>query len=122
MKRQKPRILIIDDHLDEQRALAVLLRRQAVARVVHPQRVALSDLTTADLVLIDYRLENWAERDACPALSLQPINGIALAAVLRAHCERPDRPPTGFAIHSGHLPELTGPLTETGDTVGLHAH
>ena len=110
MKSPRARILIVDDHLDEQRALAVLLRRHALAEVVHPQAVALRDVTTADLVLVDYRLDNWAERDTSPALSLRPINGIALAAVLRAHCETPDRAPTGFAIHSGHLPELTGGL------------
>jgi hypothetical protein len=110
MKNQKANILIVDDQPDEPRALAVELRRHGFAKVVHPQAVVLHDLTAADLVLVDYRLENWDERDRSSGLSLRPINGIALAAVLRAHCEHPDQSPTGFAIHSAHLAELTGGL------------
>ena len=66
-------------------------------------------LKEADLVLVDYRLKNWQERNNLgPVISLKPINGLALSAVLRAHAEEHGATPTAFALRSGHLGDISG--------------
>ena len=76
-----------------------------------PRDVELSYLEHADLVLVDFRLDNWSERDAQTTVSLQPATGLALAALLREHVDRSARNRlTGFALHSGHLDDIQGRL------------
>ena len=109
---ETPSVLIVDDEPDSLRAaVAIELEDRAKGRVVHPHDVELSHLEHADLVLVDFRLDNWPERDAQAALSLRPATGMALAALLREHVDRLGRnSPTAFALHSGHLGELQGRL------------
>ena len=109
---EKPFILIVDDEPDSLRdAVAIELEDRAKGSVVHPHDVELSHLERADLVLVDFRLDNWPERDAQAALSLQPATGMALAALLREHVDRSARNRlTGFALHSGHLDDIQGRL------------
>jgi hypothetical protein len=104
-------VLVIDDNPADVSALIALLSRNATAILRHPQDVTSKDLRLADLVLVDYRLDNWTERDRLRALSLKPLNGVALAAILRSRTDTAlDAPPKGFAIHSGHLSDLSGGL------------
>ena len=60
-------------------------------------------------MLVDFVLGHWEERDTLTAPSLRPMNGLALAAVLRAQAEliRP-HPVTAFALHSARLDRLSG--------------
>lgn len=109
---EKPFILIVDDEPDSLRdSVAIELENRAKGSVVHPHDVELLHLERADLVLVDFRLDNWAERDAQAALALQPVTGMALAALLREHVDRSARNRlTGFALHSGHLDDIQGRL------------
>lgn len=106
-----PPILLIDD--DDQSANAVRTVLQSVTKPVIrlPNDVSDSDLKRAKLVLIDFRLERWHERDSLPTPSLQPQDGIALAAVLRSNLRRLNASPTAFALISGKLTELSGSRT-----------
>ena len=107
---EKPFILVIDDEPEELVAqVALEFNGRATAQVKHPQDVELSDLNNADLVLVDYVLENWPERDVLSSISLQPANGMALAVVLREQADKNKRGKlTAFALHTGHLGDIQG--------------
>ena len=116
---EKSYILIIDDEPDEvglqiNLGLANLgLADRATARAIHPQNVEISDLEGADLVLVDYRLESWSERDA-QSVSLKPATGMALAVVLREQVDRLENDRlTAFALHTAHLTEIQGRIPST---------
>ena len=104
-------ILVIDDKPDELRDQIELgLWDYVKAVVVHPRDVAMSHLENADLVLVDYRLEEWPERDAQP-VSLMPATGLALAVLLREQVDRSGKDMlTAIALHTGHLDEIQGRL------------
>ena len=104
-------ILVIDDEPDKLLdQIDLELSDKVEAIVVHPRDVEVTQLEDADLVLVDYRLDKWSERDA-QTISLRPATGLALAVLLR---EQVDRPPqngsTAFALHTGHLDEIQGRL------------
>lgn len=112
-----PSILIVDDKPEEVRQLEELLRGQASTVVRHPQDVTNDDLVGTDLVLVDYRLQHWPERDEIYSLSLRPMNGLALAGVLRAFLTHEESEeagvspgPTAIALHSALLKQLAGGL------------
>ena len=109
--RNKPSILLIDDKPDDLRnKIALDLDDRAITNVVHPEDIEISDLEDADLVLVDYLLDSWSERDA-QSISLRPATGMALAVVLREQVDRfqKDRL-TAFALHTGHLDDIQGRL------------
>ena len=108
----KPRVLVIDDKSDDERVRVGELHAEVDATVQHPQDVTQYDLQSCDLVLVDYRLEYWPERDNASSISLKPLNGVALAAVLReqAYANRPVARPIAFGLRSGYLSELSGDL------------
>jgi hypothetical protein len=110
--RAKPRALVIDDNSDDERVRVGKLHHQVEASVQHPQDVTEYDLQSADLVLVDYLLDDWPERDNASSISLKPRNGLALAAVLReqAHANEPVAHPIAFGLRSAHLDELSGDL------------
>jgi CheY-like chemotaxis protein len=100
-------ILIVDDDPDTMSTLA-RDRGATTIRVRHPEDVAIEDLQTADLVLVDYRLENWPGRDELTQISLKPLDGLALASVLRGHVEGARKArPTAFALHGADLTRLS---------------
>ena len=112
MDENLPAVLVIDDEADLlSTGLALALDPHARARVLHPRDVAIDDLEWADLVLVDYRLEDWQERDEQVSIGLQPMRGVGLGALLREHVSKAEgAPPTAFAIHSAHLDDLRGTL------------
>ena len=107
--RNKPSILLIDDKPDDLRnEVALDLDDRAITNVVHPHDIEMPDLEDADLVLVDYRLNNWPERDAQP-VSLKPATGMALAVVLREQVDRFQKDKlTAFALHTAHLEDIRG--------------
>ena len=109
MKIEKPSILVIDDESDNLGSQINLgLADRATASVIHPRDVEMSDLESADLVLVDYRLDSWPERDEQP-VSLSPATGTALAVVLREQADRSHKGRlTAFALHTGRLREIQG--------------
>jgi hypothetical protein len=104
----QPIILFVDDNPEEIDTSA--LGSAAVARVRAPSDVDLQDLKDCSLVLVDYRLEDWPDRDKAGCIALKPLNGLAVAAILRSHAGQATDSPTAFAIHSAHLPDLAGGL------------
>lgn len=110
-KTRRPVVLAIDD--DELTGTELSLRANAEVVTRQPDEVTLGDLRRANVVLIDYQIDDWPGRDSATAITLKPANGVALAAVLRSQAEsRSGRWDTrrAFAIHSGKLHELAGGL------------
>ena len=109
-----PRVLAVDDQPDDLRAqLKLGLGDRAIGEVLHPREVELRHLEEADLVLVDYLLTNWPERDAA-TLAMQPASGLALAVLLREHVDKSQQDRlTAFALHSGHLEQVRGRLPAT---------
>ncbi|MDE0684349.1 MAG: hypothetical protein OXI63_15635 [Candidatus Poribacteria bacterium] len=109
---EKPSILVIDDESDELRnKFNLMLGEHAAPPVIHPQDVEESDLNNVDLVLVDYRLKDWSERNNLSTISLQPANGMALAVVLREQVDENKKDKlTAFALHTDHLEDIQGRL------------
>jgi hypothetical protein len=108
-------VLIIDDRpASAADALAGTLKLEGLeAESVEPQDVSRALLEAADLILVDYRLNHWVKpRDEdlemlAPEkqmLSDRPVNGLALAAVLRSQLPKDDI--RGVALLSANLKEL----------------
>lgn len=117
MPEDLPRILIVDDEETSQHELG--LDTLAATRARHPRDVDVADLEWADLVLMDFVISNWPERDDLDQVSLQPRNGLALATVLREHADAANRGGhsyTGFAIHSAHIGDISARLHTTNRT------
>ena len=116
-KIERPRILIVDDYPDRiHRAITAGLADSAEIMVLHPEEIDTSNVLTSDLVLVDYKLEYWPERDTLGCISLKPKTGMSLAVILREYVD--DVGDTGhitaFALHTallgsvrGRLPSLT---------------
>ncbi len=108
-----PNILIIDDQPEEHSGLKLYLKESAKAQVnvLHPQDVEIDDILTAQLVLIDYGLDNWLERDSLESLSCKPKDGLALASILRRHIyDHEQASPTAFALYTGKIDNLSHPF------------
>ena len=116
-KIERPCILIVDDYPDRNhRAIIAGLGDSAEILVLHPEEIDTSNVLTSDLVLVDYKLEFWPERDTLGCISLKPKTGMSLAVILREYVD--DVGDTGhitaFALHTallgsvrGRLPSLT---------------
>jgi hypothetical protein len=106
---ERASVLIVDDEPDERFPFAESLRACLGVEVAHPGDVTPEQITAADLVLVDYVLDNWPERDQHDlAVALCPLNGVALSGVLRAHAEADRKQPSpAFALLSGHLHDLS---------------
>ena len=103
-----PSIIFIDDEPDDLARFVESLAGRAEVDAMHPEDVTAAILKSASLVLVDSRLDHWPERDALPELALKPLNGKALAAVLRAHAESSkDVNPTAFALFTAHLEDYS---------------
>lgn len=108
-KPKRPVVLTIDD--DNQNATELKLRNTVDVLARTPDEVTTADLKKANVVLIDYQIEDWPGRQEVGSISLQPGNGVALAAVLRSQVEEHvGGQRRAFAIHSGKLDELSGGL------------
>ena len=107
-----PKVLIVDDRPDDERVSVQQFARGIDVAVLHPEDVAEHDLQAAHLILVDYLLEDWAERDNQSSLSLKPLNGLALTATLREHLreDRSRRSVPAFALRSAHLDRLSDPF------------
>ena len=110
----RPVILVVDDEADELRSgLELRLGGEAQVMVWHPQGVGREDLGRAHLVLMDYRLDDWPEREAQPA-AFNIRNGLALATVLREAADaRANGRLTAVALHTGHLSDVSGRIKPT---------
>jgi hypothetical protein len=108
-----PRIVIIDDEPESSSAVLAneLNHRGAVsAAVFSPGEVTAEILEDASLVLVDYQLDYWPERARQSEIALMPLNGLALAGVLREYCERSGNR-NAIALLSNQLNILFGGLS-----------
>ena len=106
----RPFVLVVDDKADDLRSgLQLRLADQADVTVLHPSDVELEDLAKTDLVLMDYRLDAWPERDNQTSAAFDIRSGLALGTVFRevADEKAPDRL-TAIALHTAHLLEASG--------------
>jgi hypothetical protein len=105
-------ILFIDDAPDEVNSYRDLVGERAEVLISHPDEVDVERLYTADLILIDYKIDYWPARENIKQVCLKPLRGVALAAVLRDYVNNPERKPSpvAFGILSGHIDELSGGL------------
>jgi hypothetical protein len=102
------RILIVDDNADDERAKLGEWKQSATLVFRHPQDVTIDDLQAAQVVVVDFRLDDlWPERDERDCIALKPMNGLALLQVLKSHEIRLERSPTAFVLRSAHLEDLT---------------
>jgi hypothetical protein len=109
IKAKRPVVLTIDD--DDQNATELKLQNALDVLARTPDEVTTADLNKANIVLIDYQIDDWPGRQEVDSISLQPGNGVALAAVLRSQVEEHVADQRrAFAIHSGKLDELSGGL------------
>jgi CheY-like chemotaxis protein len=111
--KNKPHILIVDDQPDMYaRALKTEIANKAIVDIASPEDITeIVQITKADLILVDYLLDEWQSRDEVGSLCQRPMDGLALASVLRSHADG-DRnsSPTAIAILSAHRDELSGGL------------
>jgi hypothetical protein len=106
--KRQPVILVVDDEVEDGNALGQQLAGLAEVLVRTPSDVKNEDLEEADLVLVDYDLTNWTEKDA--ALSAPP-NGLALAGVFRQRIDcLPAASPKGVALYSGEVERISANL------------
>lgn len=101
-----PTVVFIDDHEEELKPLAELVSSAGMAgcKVESPEDVDEELLEHADLIIVDYTLDAWIGNVDVSQLSLKPVNGVALASVLREHYRTEllrHAPPTGFALITG---------------------
>jgi len=109
MPKTRGVVLIIDDADDgDGRTTKRLLSSVMNCIVRHPNDVVAGDLRRAKLVLVDFRLTNWPDRDNQKTPSLKPRDGIALIAVLRSNLPQLKASPVAFALNSGMLIDLNG--------------
>ncbi len=107
-----PTIAIVDDN-QEGGELTALLSGKASIDIYHPRDVTFDIIKDADLVLVDYKLEDskWIERQETNSISLQPNDGIALSMVLRRHVASLEKhPPTAFALLTSFIDDIVRPF------------
>ena len=112
-KNKIPCILVVDDVPDEVRdTVAAGLGDRAKIIVRHPREIDRSDVFNSDLVLVDYRLAKWPERDALKCISTMPKTGMSLAVVLREYVDNFDNSDyiTAFSLHTALLHKVRGRL------------
>ena len=99
-----PTVIFIDDKQETLMPLARSVQEQGMAgcEVDSPEDINEEVLASADLVVVDYTLDDWIDKVDVRELSLKPVNGVALASVLREHAQKlKNAPPTGFALITG---------------------
>ncbi|SFO55804.1 hypothetical protein SAMN05216330_103613 [Bradyrhizobium sp. Ghvi] len=105
MASRKSFVLVIDD----QNGITTKRHLEGLVNVIvrHPNDVTEGDLKRCNLVLVDFKLDEWPERNDQSTPSLMPQTGIALIAVLRSNLSRLRAAPTAFALNSGLLSDLS---------------
>lgn len=103
-----PTILIVDDELQAAKGLKKRIDDKARVITRTPDELKVTDLRNADLILVDFELqeEGWE-----PAEVTESPNGLALGAVLREQIRSLDRKQvTGVALYTGQLDQISGTI------------
>jgi len=112
------KILFVDDDSDSPQARLRELFEGTSARVdiLHPEDVLDENLAISDVIIVDYFLTDWDERDEVESAARSPRDGLAVVASLRSRLlpklgqrsstRFPDRA-VAFALWSSNLAEAT---------------
>jgi hypothetical protein len=125
-----PVVVVIDDEprAPDRRLVNKLNERGVASQLRHPSDVTVDDLRNAAVVAIDEYLDSrWPERDAAP-VTMRPIDGIAVAAILRGHFDQGELGdlregrPAAFVIRTANLDRLAGELPRNASQHLIAAH
>jgi hypothetical protein len=105
--RKEPSIVIVDDEPDNVQGLAADLRPILTVQVLEPQELDEPALREGTIFLVDLFLNDWPGRETLPP-GAQVFDGVALAAVIRAHARHERRPPPIIALNTGHAGDFSG--------------
>ena len=108
-QRKTPFILAVDDKPDKLRSVMDAdLYDKALVEVLHPSDIKQEHLDKANLVLVDYKLDDWPDRDK-QSTPFKIKTGLALATVLRELADTTTKDHmTAVALHTGRLAEARG--------------
>jgi CheY-like chemotaxis protein len=115
-------LFVDDDEANGSPMIKELLERRGLAsKFLHPELVSATDLQQADVVVVDYFLTSWDERDELESAARAPMDGLAVIATLRSGLlpglsgrsvgARPPKP-IAFVLWSGNLQEATFELPD----------
>jgi CheY-like chemotaxis protein len=105
--RRKPRILVVDDEIQDARALRQRIgKASADVAAETPDTVTKAQVNEVDVVLVDYKLGKWK---GARAGVTSPPNGLALSAILREQVNQA-RNVTAVALYSGEVDKISGRL------------
>jgi len=104
---REPCVVIIDDQLDNVQNLASDLRKGNLeVETTEPHQLGEVALREGTIFLVDMFLTEWPGRNKLRP-SAQVFDGIALAAVIRAHARHADRPIPIVALNTGRADDLS---------------
>ena len=118
-----PHVLFVDDNeqVDPVELQTILGHLSLSVRLRHPEETLRQDLDWSDLVVVDYFLSDWRERDETESVARSPYNGLAAIATMRSVLlpALGDRGPgtvpprsVAFVLWSSNLREATFDLPE----------
>lgn len=105
----RPFILHVDDVPDDLRTWEHEVNSAGSIRlkVCHPRDVTEELLHRALVIFVDFRLDEWLERDNTDLLGLKPTNGLALLSVLQEAAYDLDKDrPRAFALFTAVVREV----------------
>lgn len=109
-------ILIVDDEEGELGPIRQRFEKAGVGvRVSSPEEVTWQQVIDANVVLVDFQLQDWIRETERLVAQNEPIgrlpaDGLALASVLRRHVQDRENPPTAFVILTGQISSLADPV------------
>jgi hypothetical protein len=106
---ERPFVLHVDDRPDELRPWQeeVDSLGKVHLTVLHPNEVTEEELCRSSLVLVDLRLDHWPDRENVAPLSLKPVNGLALLAILQEKTlDLVPKIPRAFALYTGAIQDV----------------
>jgi hypothetical protein len=109
----KPFVLHVDDEPDDLAPWRDEVRAQGTVEieVCHPQDVSEASLKKASLILVDFKIEAWAERANAPALTLRPPNGLAVITTLQESAQELDpRQARAYALFTSVIQDVAREL------------
>lgn len=110
----QPTILFLDDVEGDVNGIASLCEDAARVLKRSFDDIEPPDLDSADLIMVDFNLNNWEKLERITDLALKPWDGLAVAENLRSYYRQKKlQKPVAIAVLSGNLNSLTDPFPPT---------